>query len=191
MRFPNWAHCPFNYINDMKIFKTLSLSLATVAVACMAACSGKTKPGNPAEELMPNSKEFEQAEKTMEAEDAATGKPIELGENDILEFDGPIPAPVVVDFSASWCGPCKQMHPIFDKLAKKYNGQVRFIYVDVDKAPQLAKQYGIDAVPTLLFVNTKGEINRQVGALSEEALEGAVQAIIASSAQTETGIQPR
>lgn len=174
----------------MKIIKTISLVVATLAVACMTACSGKSKPGNPAEELMPSDKEFEHAEKTMEAVNQAQGKPIELGENDILEFDGPIPAPVVVDFSASWCGPCKEMHPVFNKLADKYHGKVRFIYVDVDKAPQLAKQYGIEAVPTLLFVDTKGQINRQMGAMSEEALEGAIQAIITSS-ETAPSVQPR
>lgn len=180
----------FNNNIIMKIIRTISLAAATLAVACLTACSGKTKPGNPAEELMQDNKDFQKAEATMEAVDQAQGKPIELGENDILEFDGVIPIPVVVDFSASWCGPCKQMHPIFDKLARKYHGKVRFIYVDVDKAPQLAKQYGIEAVPTLLFVDTKGQINRQIGALSEEALEGAVEAIITSSS-TEPGNQPR
>ena len=174
----------------MKIIKTISLAAATLAIACLAACSGKNKPGNPAEQLMPDNKEFQKAEETMKTVDQAQGKPIELGENDILEFDGPIPIPVVVDFSASWCGPCKQMHPIFDKLANKYHGKVRFIYVDIDKAPQLAKQYGVEAVPTLLFVDTKGQINRQIGALSEEAMEGAVEAIISSS-KTEPGNQPR
>ena len=94
-------------------------------------------------------------EKTEEEIASAVPKPIELGPNDILEFGEPQPMPIVVDFSASWCGPCRQMHPIFDKLAKKYHGKVQFIYVDIDKAPQLAKQYGVEAVPTLLFVNKK------------------------------------
>lgn len=174
----------------MKVFKVLSFAAATAIFAMLTACGGKTKPGNAAEQLMPDSKKFEQAETTMENVESAEGKPIELGENDILEFDGPIPAPVVVDFSAAWCGPCKQMHPVFDKLAKKYRGQVNFIYVDIDKAPQLAKQYGVEAVPTLLFVDTKGQIHRQVGAMTEEELEGSVQAIINSS-QTAPGNSPR
>lgn len=165
----------------MNALKVFSIAAATAAIVLMTACGGKNKPGNAAEQLMPDNKEFEQAEASMEKVESSEGKPIELGENDILEFDGPIPAPVVVDFSASWCGPCRQMHPVFDKLAKKYHGQVRFIYVDIDKAPQLAKQYGVEAVPTLLFVDTKGQIHRQVGAMSEEEMEGSVQAVINSS----------
>ena len=117
-------------------------------------------------------------EKTEEAIAEAVPKPIELGPNDILEFGEPQPMPIVVDFSASWCGPCRQLHPIFDKLAKKYHGQVQFIYVDIDKAPQLAKQYGVEAVPTLLFVNKKGEIDRNIGFMSEDAMEAAVLGIM-------------
>lgn len=124
------------------------------------------------------SKEVKSAEETAEKVDDAVGKPIELGENDILEFDGPIPAPVVVDFSASWCPPCKQLHPIFNKLARKYHGKVKFIYVDVDKAPQLARQYGVESVPTLLFVNQQGVIDRSIGFMTEEELEGAVKSIM-------------
>lgn len=138
----------------------------SIAMFGAAACGNST------------SKEVKAAEATAEAVDEATGAPIELGENDILEFDGVIPMPVVVDFSASWCPPCKQLHPIFDKVARKYHGKVKFIYVDIDKAPQLASQYGIESVPTLLFVNQQGVIDRNIGFMTEEELEGAVQSIM-------------
>ncbi len=124
------------------------------------------------------SSEVKAAEATAEAVDEASGAPIELGENDILEFGGVMPMPVVVDFSASWCPPCKQLHPIFDKVAHKYRGKVKFIYVDVDKAPQLARQYGVESVPTLLFVNKQGVIDRNIGFMTEEELIGAVESIL-------------
>lgn len=141
-------------------------------VAMAIALFGATSCGNS------TSKEVKEAEATAEAVDEAAGAPIELGENDILEFEGVIPMPVVVDFSASWCPPCKQLHPIFDKVARKYHGKVKFIYVDIDKAPQLARQYGVESVPTLLFVNQQGVIDRNIGFMTEEELEGAVQSIM-------------
>ncbi|WP_302314743.1 co-chaperone YbbN, partial [uncultured Muribaculum sp.] len=109
------------------------------------------------------SKEVKEAEATAEAVNESEGAPIELGPNDILEFGGAQPMPVVVDFSATWCPPCKQFKPIFHKLAKKYKGKVNFIYVDIDKAPQLAEQYGVTSVPTILFVDKEGVINRNIG----------------------------
>jgi len=144
--------------------------IGIVAMAC--ALLGMTACGNS------TSKEVKAAEATAEAVDEAAGAPIELGENDILEFDGVIPMPVVVDFSASWCPPCKQLHPIFNQVARKYHGKVKFIYIDVDKAPQLAKQYGVESVPTLLFVNQQGVIDRNIGFMTEEELIGAVESIM-------------
>lgn len=164
--------------------------LMAAAITSCSGNSGSKEAKNPDTPVMASAKEYAEASASANAEDAATGKPIELGPDDILEFGGAQPAPVVVDFSASWCGPCKQMHPIFERLARKYHGRVVFIYVDIDKAPQLAKQYGITAVPTLLFVDTKGNINRSMGYMDEAELEGSVEAIIEAS-KTEPGIQPR
>lgn len=157
---------------------------ALMAVGAMVGCSNSGSQSGDAASInaQPTDKQYKEAQATEEAIAEASAKPIELGPNDILEFGQPQPAPVVVDFSASWCGPCRQMHPIFDKLAKKYHGKVNFIYVDVDKAPQLAKQYAVEAVPTLLFVNTKGVIDRTVGFMDEAAMEAAIQAIMPAPA---------
>lgn len=135
------------------------------------------------------SKEVKEAEATAEAVNESEGAPIELGPNDILEFGGAQPMPVVVDFSATWCPPCKQFKPIFHKLAKKYKGKVNFIYVDIDKAPQLAEQYGVTSVPTILFVDKEGVINRNIGFMTEEEVEGAVAAIM--PAPSAPKIEPR
>ena len=67
--------------------------------------------------------------------------------------------PVIVDFYASWCGPCKMLAPIMDELSSEYSGRVIFYKVNVDKAEELSQAMGIEAIPTMLFIkpNTSGE----------------------------------
>ena len=59
--------------------------------------------------------------------------------------------PVVVDFTAAWCGPCQQLAPVIDSLASKYEGKAKIGKVDIDSNQDLASEYGITAVPTILF----------------------------------------
>lgn len=63
---------------------------------------------------------------------------------------------VVVEFSATWCPPCKILSPVLDELAKKYSGKVVFYKVDVDKCSELAQTYGVSTVPTMLFCPADG-----------------------------------
>lgn len=63
---------------------------------------------------------------------------------------------IVIDFSATWCGPCKTLSPILDELAKEYSGKITFYKVDVDKCKNLAQSYGISSVPTMLFCPADG-----------------------------------
>src|SRR5216110_2529680 len=77
------------------------------------------------------------------------------------------PTPVLVDFWAEWCGPCKMIAPLLDELADEYDGKVKVGKVNIDEQQQLASQYGIRAIPTLLVIN-KGQVTEQmVGAKSK------------------------
>lgn len=78
--------------------------------------------------------------------------------------------PVVVDFWAPWCGPCKMVAPILDKLAEEYSGKVVIAKVNTDEDQQYAMQYGVQGIPTMIFVNDGKLIHRQVGALPEPML---------------------
>src|SRR3989338_9639656 len=77
---------------------------------------------------------------------------------------------VIVDFTASWCGPCKMMAPIFEELAKKYEGKVKMGKLDVDDNSQTAAQFGISGVPTLIFFKDGKEAGRLVGFQSKDNL---------------------
>lgn len=86
--------------------------------------------------------------------------------------------PVLVDFHATWCGPCKALAPILEDFAKAYAGRVRVIKIDVDKNPQLAASLGVQGVPTLILYR-QGQMHwRQSGVVPKSELERVVKPIL-------------
>lgn len=85
--------------------------------------------------------------------------------------------PTVIDFYATWCGPCKQIAPMFEMLKSEYGDKINFQSVDVDKDVDMTVRYGIEAMPTFVILDSDGkEINRIVGA-DAKALSNAVDAL--------------
>ena len=89
------------------------------------------------------------------------------------------PVPVLVDFWAEWCGPCKMISPILDELAEEYSGRVRVGKVNIDDQQGLAAQYGVNAIPTLLLFK-QGQVTEQlVGARSKRELKASFDRVAA------------
>ena len=78
--------------------------------------------------------------------------------------------PVLVDFYADWCGPCKALAPILQQVARAYTGRLRVVKLDVDKNPAAAQQFRVQGVPTLVLFKSGQPVWRQSGVLSAEAL---------------------
>ena len=84
--------------------------------------------------------------------------------------------PVLVDFWAEWCGPCKAIAPVLDELAGEYDGKLKIAKVDVDKNSALAGEFGIRSIPTLLIIKGGAVQEQMVGALQKSALKQKVDA---------------
>jgi thioredoxin 1 len=95
-------------------------------------------------------------------------------EQDVLRS----PQPVLVDFWAPWCGPCRIVAPVVEKLAQEMAGRLRVAKVNVDENPFTAQRYGIQGIPTMLIVKNGQVADRWVGALPERALRGRVAAAL-------------
>jgi len=86
--------------------------------------------------------------------------------------------PVLTDFWATWCGPCRMVGPIVEKVSESYKGKVKFCKIDVDKNPQTAARYRVMSIPTLMFFKNGQVVDTVIGAVPERVLTEKVDAIL-------------
>lgn len=142
---------------------TATVLAAVMTVVCSAVCMGqdRTPKGVPVE-----------MDKAMFLSRIADYK------NSPNEFKYLGDKPSVIDFHATWCGPCKKMAPAIDELAREYKNKIHVYKIDVDKEPEIAALFGIQSVPTLIFIPMSGKISGSVGAMSLDGLRNTVDTVL-------------
>lgn len=111
------------------------------------------------------------AEMLKQQEESIAQSQIEVVDLDSSNFDRTISSHglILVDFWAEWCGPCKMMHPIFERLAKRYRN-VKFARVNVDNAQEIAMRFGVQAIPTFIMFKNGQPVDRMMGAVGEPGI---------------------
>lgn len=149
------------------------LYFAAAAAILLGACGSKQKnqaPGSSRTDSVALNAENHDAEPAADIDEEAI-----ISEG----FKSHKGLPVVVDFSAAWCGPCRQFKPVFHETAGEFAGKVEFIAIDVDSFPKLAEKYGIEAIPTVIYFDAAGkEVSRTQGFISKDEFGAAVSRLV-------------
>ena len=142
--------------------------ICLMAVLAFAACNNKT-------ENQENSNALEQTEREAPAADEQDGW---MKQTTFMSAK-----PMVIDFYATWCGPCQQLVPIMDEIEKNHKGEVIFERIDVDEHPELAQEFNIEAIPMLMFITPKGEYKTIVGLEDASVIEAKIAELLTRSAK--------
>ncbi|MBQ6167316.1 MAG: thioredoxin family protein [Muribaculaceae bacterium] len=141
--------------------------ICLVAVLALVACNNKSENQNV------EATEAEQVEAAVTPEVSQDG----WGKQNTLKSN----KPMVVDFFATWCGPCKQLAPVLEEIEKNHQGEVIFKRIDVDQEPELAMEFKIEGVPTLFFITPDGEYQSLVGYQDAPVIEAKIAELLSRS----------
>jgi thioredoxin 2 len=112
-----------------------------------------------------------------------TGRPTSVSAKSFAAHIQRNDIPVVIDFWAEWCGPCKAMAPVYERVASELEPEVRFLKVDTEAEPELSARYNIRSIPTLMLFQNGNVVAQQAGAVGAEALRSWLRQHTASSSQ--------
>ncbi len=169
--------------------RTATLVVAIMALA-MTACKADNKPANDASKQADNAQTTEQTGVNNQNEGKETGMNVKEMNADMFaqkvmdykknpktwEFKGDKPA--IIDFYATWCGPCKATAPVLEEVAGDYAGKIDVYKVDVDQQRELAALFGVRSIPSILFIPKTGEPTMQTGAMNKAQFEEAIKTVL-------------
>lgn len=112
----------------------------------------------------------------------ADSKPIAVTDSTFKEEVINSEAPVLVDFWAAWCGPCRMIAPMIEELADEFEGRAKIVKMDVDNNPQTPMQFGIRSIPTLLFFKDGEVVDQLIGASSKRVLAEKLESLVSQPA---------
>ncbi len=174
----------------MKLIRLLCPLSAIALTAVLVACSPKSSEKADSDHNDENTTQTTSADSSESEANATDLGATDLGTTDadgVTEvsngellgrlIDKPQGKPMVIDFSATWCGPCQQFKPTFHAIAQRYKDKVSFYSVDIDNCSVLADKLGIQSIPTVMYVTSGGKTSTTVGLLSENEFEQKVKAL--------------
>lgn len=148
----------------MKAIKFFAVAFATVA---LAACSNSQKAEEQNVDKADEATIAQAENPSASLEEALKGQVYEVDGNELPEVGD---MPLVLDFNATWCGPCHQFHPVFEAAAEKYAGKAVFCSIDVDNNELLAEAYGVESIPYIVVV-TGPENSTAIGYMNPEEFD--------------------
>ena len=100
-----------------------------------------------------------------------------INSKDFLKLRADSTLPIMVDFFADWCGPCQMLSPIVEEIAAEYEGKVEVVKIDIDDSQDLAQEYGVTSIPTVLFLREGQMVEKLVGFQSKDSLKEKLDAL--------------
>lgn len=157
----------------MKRRKNFALLILVVGFMTFVSCKGQAKNSEPVENMTET-----QANAPIHLTKAEFLKKIYNYEESPNEWKYLGDKPAIIDFYADWCGPCKIVAPILAELANEYAGKITVYKIDVDKETDLARDFGIQGIPALLFIPMNGKPQMSQGAMSKEQLKEMIDKVL-------------
>lgn len=153
----------------MKLLKSLAV---IISLFCMTTACG----GNSNSDASASAEAAAPAAKAPKKEAKKADPVIKLAAGEQLPANNG--KPMVLDFNATWCGPCRQFTPIFHSVAEDFAGRVTFVSIDVDRNPELAAQFGVQSIPYVVYLKPDGTATRSIGLISEGEFAARVTSLL-------------